>query len=101
AVLKRNPGYSGPKPTFEEIRINYIPDPKTAELALRSGELAFSILPPSNAEPLGTVPGLTVKQVPGLSYIWLGINMEKPPFNDLRVRQAIRLALDVDQMLRA
>ena len=101
AVLKRNPGYSGPKPAFEEIRISYIPDPKTAELALRSGELAFSILPPSNAEPLGAVPGLTVKQVPGLSYVWLGINMEKPPFNDLRVRQAIRLALDVDQMLLA
>ena len=37
AVLKRNPGYSGPKPAFEEIRISYIPDPKTAELALRSG----------------------------------------------------------------
>ena len=47
------------------------------------------------------MPGLTVKQVPGLSYVWLGINMEKPPFNDLRVRQAIRLALDVDQMLLA
>ncbi len=38
---------------------------------------------------------------PGLAYIWLGINMQKAPFTDIRVRQAIRLALDVDQMLLA
>lgn len=101
AVLKRNPDYAGPAPAFEDIRINYIPDPKTAELALRSGELGFAVLPAAVAEPLATVPGLAVEKVPGLAYVWLGINMEKPPFNDIRVRQAIRLALDVDQLLLA
>ncbi|AMJ61726.1 ABC transporter substrate-binding protein [Bosea sp. PAMC 26642] len=101
AVLKRNPAYTGPKPTFEEIKVNFIQDPKTAELALRSGELDFAVLPPAVAEPMRNVSGLVVDQAPGLAYIWLGINMEKAPFTDLRVRQAIRLALDVDQMLLA
>ncbi|MGL4290362.1 MAG: ABC transporter substrate-binding protein [Phreatobacter sp.] len=101
AVLKRNPAYAGKKPFYEEIRVNFIQDPKTTELALRSGELDFAVLPPAVAEPLRNAQGLSVDQSPGLAYIWLGINMQKPPFDDVRVRQAIRLALDVDQMLLA
>ena len=101
AVLKRNPDYKGPKPAFDEIRANFIQDPKTAELALRSGELDFAILPPSIAEPLSKVQGFAVDQSPGLYFVWLGMNMQKAPFSDIRVRQAIRLALDVDQMLLA
>ena len=101
AVIARNEAWTGPKPDFDEFKINFIQDSKTAELALRSGELGFGVLPPSNAEPLRTAPGLAVDEVPGLAYVWLGMNVEKAPFNDPRVREAIRLALDVDQMLLA
>lgn len=101
ALLRRNPLYAGAKPGFEEIRVSFIPDPKTTELALRSREVDFAVLPPAVAEPLRKVSGLAVDQSPGLAYVWLGINMEKPPFDDVRVRQAIRLGLDVDQMLLA
>lgn len=101
AVLKRNPAYAGAKPTFEDVRINFIQDPKTTELALRSRELDFAVLPPAVAEPMRTASGLAVEQRPGLAYVWFGMNMQKPPFDDVKVRQAIRLGLDVDQMLLA
>jgi peptide/nickel transport system substrate-binding protein len=100
-VLKRNPGYAGPKPAFEDIKISFIPDPKTTELALRSHELDFAVLPTAVAASLTNAQGVSVDKRPGLAYVWLGMNMEKPPFNDLKVRQAIRLGLDVDQMLLA
>jgi peptide/nickel transport system substrate-binding protein len=101
ALLRRNPTYSGPAPAFEEINVRFIQDPKTAELALRSGELDFAILPPNIAEPLRGAAGIAVDTFPGLAYLWLGINTQKAPFTDIRVRQAIRLAVDVDQMLLA
>ena len=101
ATLKRNQGYSGPKPAFDDVKVSFISEPKTAELALRSRELDFAVLPPAVASPMKGVAGLAIEQSPGLAYVWLGINMQKPPFTDLRVRQAIRLALDVDQMLLA
>jgi peptide/nickel transport system substrate-binding protein len=101
AVLKRNPDYKGTKPAYEEIAIRFISDPRTTDLALRSGEIDFAILSPSAAEPLRSVQGLTVAEQASIAYVWLGMNVEKGPLADLRVRQAIRLGLDVDQMLAA
>ena len=101
AVLKRNAAYGGRKPYYEEIAIRFISDARTTDLALRSGELDFAILSPAAAEPLRSVAGLTVNEQPSIAYVWLGMNVEKAPFTDVRVRQAIRLALDVDQMLVA
>jgi len=101
ATLRRNATYAGRKPYYEEIAIRFVSDARTTDLALRSGELDFAILAPSAAEPLRSVAGLTVNEQPSIAYVWLGMNVDKAPLSDLRVRQAIRLALDVDQMLVA
>lgn len=102
AVLKRNPNYKGTRPgRFEEINVRVITDPKTTDLALRAGEIDFAILAPAAADPLRSVAGITVSDQPSIAYVWMGMNMEKGPLADLRVRQAIRLGVDVDQMLLA
>ena len=101
AVLKRNPDFKGERSGFEEVAVRYVQDPKTTELGLRSGELDFALLPPQSAEPLRSVSGLAVTQQPGIANVWIGLNMEKKPFDDIRVRQAFHLALDIDQMLLA
>ena len=102
AVLRRNPAYKGPRSgAFDEINVRVIADPKTTELALRAGEIDFAILSPAAADPLRSVAGLTVSDQASIAYAWMGMNMEKGPLADLRVRQAIRLGVDVDQMLLA
>lgn len=100
-VLKRNPDYKGPPSGYAELAVRYVQDPKTAELSLRSGELDFALMPPQSAAPLRAVAGLTVTEAPGMSDVWIGLNIEKKPFDDIRVRQAFGLALDVDQMVLA
>ena len=100
-VLERNPAYRGTRAGFDEVAVRYVQDPKTTELGLRSGELDFALLPPQSAEPLRSVSGLTVTQQPGIANVWIGVNVQKKPFDDIRVRRAFRLALDVDQMLLA
>ena len=100
-TLKRSATYTGARAGFEEVDVRYVQDPKTTELGLRSGELDFAILPPQAAEPLRRAPGLEVTEHPGIANVWIGLNTEKKPFDDIRVRKAFRLALDIDQMLLA
>lgn len=100
-VLRRNPAWTGQPSGFEEVIVRYVPDPRTTELGLRGTDIDFAALPPQIAEPLKKVSALTVAAQPGIANVWLGMNVERPPFNDIRVRQAIQLALDVDQMLLA
>jgi peptide/nickel transport system substrate-binding protein len=100
-TLRRSPTYPGPRAGFDEVDVRYVQDPKTTELGLRSGELDFSLLPPQSAEPLRKTQGLNVTEQPGIANVWIGLNVEKKPFTDIRVRRAFRLALDVGQMLLA
>ena len=100
-VLRRNPDFAGAPSGYEQVTVRYVPDPRTAELGLRGTDLDFGALPPQMAEPLRKTPGLVVLEQPGIANVWLGMNVEKPPFNDIRVRQAIQLALDPDQMVLA
>ncbi len=102
AVLQANPDYAGPHPpTWEQIAIRVVPDPKTAELAFRAGELDFTELSPSTVTSLRNAPGVKIEQSPGLRFIWISLNVEKKPLDDPRVRRAIAMGLDVNQMVLA
>ena len=100
-VLRPNPGYAGPPSPWQEIVVRYVPDPKTAELAFRAGDLDFTELTPSTVTALRRAPETTITQTPGLRFVWISLNVDKKPLDDPRVRRAIRMGLDVDQVLLA
>ncbi|QHG74955.1 ABC transporter substrate-binding protein [Ensifer adhaerens] len=100
-TLERNPEYAGGAAGFEKIAVRFVQDPKTVELALRSGELDFSEIDPTLADSVSGASGLKVDKLPGVANVWLGLNTHKPPFDNVKVREAVRSALDVDQMLVA
>ena len=97
-LLTRNPGADAP---WTEIRLRTVQDPKTAELAFRAGELDFTELTPFTIDALRGAPDTRLTQHPGLRFVWISLNVEKKPLDDARIRQAIALGLDVDQMLLA
>jgi len=100
-VLRSNPDWKGPKVAFSEIVLRPISDPKTAELAFRSGELDFTVIEPASAQEVAKFPNTKVTTLDSINFVWIGMNVEKKPFDDVRVRQAIRKAIDVDQVVLA
>lgn len=98
-VLRANPDWKGAPAAFKEIVLRPIRDPKTTELALRSNELQFAAVDPQNRMAVAKVAGTKVLSHDSINMVWLGINVEKKPFDNPRVRQAIRAAIDVNQVV--
>lgn len=100
-LLAENPDYSRQHPEFPNCTAQLIANAKTAELALRSGEIDFTELPIGADPALSQLPNIKVLTLPGQRFIWLGMNVEHAPLNDIKVRQALRYGLDAGQMVEA
>jgi peptide/nickel transport system substrate-binding protein len=89
-------------PYLDAIEITPIPDDTVREAALLGGEIDWVLaIAPQNFEKLDADPNVVVSTVPQLSYDYIGLNMLRQPFDDVRVRQAIALALDREQIAEA
>ncbi|MFN8532646.1 MAG: ABC transporter substrate-binding protein [Dehalococcoidia bacterium] len=99
-VLRKNPGYfRTSQPYLEAVELLTVAD-RAAELAaLRSRESDLGIEPagllPAEADALRAANAdLTITRTPRPSVVLLGFNDARPPFNDVRLRHALSLALD-------
>ena len=100
-TLVANPDYVGDKPAFAEIIGKPIADDKTAQLALQAGEIDFARIDPTAAKEVQGTAGLKVETLSAIDYVWIGPNIAKKPFDDIRVREAIRKAIDVPAIIAA
>lgn len=97
-VMKRFDAYWGQKPTWDEVRLVIIPEDSAAEVALEAGDVDFSSIAPAAAERLEKA-GLQTIQIETLNYAGVFMNVTHPDLADIRVRQAIRLSADVDDII--
>jgi peptide/nickel transport system substrate-binding protein len=100
-ILKLNPEWKGAAVQFKEIELRPIADAKTAELAYRGDEVHFTRLEPAAVKEMERERSGRVLKQPSIHAAWIGLNVEKKPFDDDRVRRAVRLAIDVDEVLLA
>lgn len=100
-TLTPNPDYKGAAPAFSQITAKPIADDKAAQLALQAGEIDFGQIDPAVAPEIAKSAGLKVEKLSAIDYVWIGPNIAKAPFDDVKVRQAIRLALDVPAIIAA
>jgi peptide/nickel transport system substrate-binding protein len=101
-VIERNPEYWADKAHLERVEFKVIPDATTRALELRkhSADVAINSLTADTVLALRQDPGLEVMQTPGTIYAYMAMNLRDPVLKDVRVRQALAHAIDVQPIIR-
>ena len=108
-VLERFDDYYGGAADLEPVGsacvsgviFRVIPEASTRVAALLAGEVdVIQAVPAELIETLAQTPGIQVKSAVGTQPKWMEMNVNKPPFDDLRVRQALNYAVDKDLIIQ-
>ncbi len=101
-VLEISPGWPLEKPEFEQVTYIPIDDDKVAEIAYDAGELDYTSVSVSSLDIYRkNLPSNSkLLERSGLNYVWLGLNVDHPKLQDIRVRKAIQYAVDVDAIIQ-
>jgi oligopeptide transport system substrate-binding protein len=95
-TLKRNENYWGTKPALTEIDYKIITDANAALAAYDAGELDLTAVPVGTEKATMADPARSKQIVrqSSLSIYAIQFNVNKAPFNNLKVRQAFSCAVD-------
>lgn len=97
----RNPNYfkkseAGEQlPYLEEFEFKFIGDAAGLYAAIKTGEIDYGQVPAENVEDFrSSRPDWQLFETPGLVRNGVMLNLQKAPFDDVRVRQALSMVLD-------
>lgn len=86
-------------PYLDAVEITPITDDTTRDLALQGGEVDWIFtISPQNFEQLQADENVIVATAPRLAYDYFGLNLNREPFDDVNVRQALAYAIDRQQI---
>lgn len=86
-------------PILHEYLYRIIPDPLTAELTFYAGTSDAYAAQPHQVERLKDDPRFQSFSRLGLGYTYVGYNMRRPIFQDARVRRALGMAINVQEII--
>ncbi len=94
-VLQAFSKYWGGAPAMKQVIIKDMPEPTAQKLALERGDIdiAWNLLP-GMIKDVKSEAGIKVAETPSFTFYYMAMNCSQPPFNDVRVRQAVRWAID-------
>ncbi|GAB4303915.1 MAG: glutathione ABC transporter substrate-binding protein [Candidatus Bipolaricaulota bacterium] len=107
-VMERYDGYYGGSPDIppvgpaplDRVIFRVLPETATRIAALRAGEVHIATRIPVDLIPeIDADPNLAVLSVRGTRSAFLEMNVNRPPFDDVRVRRAVNYAIDVDRII--
>lgn len=99
-VLKANENYWKGAPQIKTIILQDIPEPTDQLLLLKKGDIDVAWdLTAEQANSLKVGPDVSIVTTPGQSDEYVGMNADWGPFKDVRVRQAVKYAIDYDAII--
>ena len=100
-IIERNDSYWATPAKLDRVEFKVIPDATTRALELRkqSADVAINSLVADTVVTLERDRDLTVMEAPGTIYAYIALNLRDPILKDVRVRQAIAYAIDVQPII--
>ena len=100
--LFANEDYFAGRPPLDRLIFKVVPDQENLVLQLRSGQIDFmERVPPRFYEELSRVENLTAHIHPSRSYTYIGWNLHDPLFQSRKVRQALTMAINRQEIIDA
>jgi ABC-type transport system substrate-binding protein len=94
-TLVRNPDYWGDAPKIDTVIFKVVKEDGARIIEIEAGTVDVAIrVPPVEIPRLQANPDIDVVITPGLRTIYIFFNVTEPPFDDVRVRQAVNYAVD-------
>ncbi len=99
-TLERNPHYRGPAPDFERVVFSVVPEAaERVERLLRGQADVIDHVPLDRLAELRGSADVQVFAGSGLRVLYLGLRVDRPPFADPRLREAVARALDRERLV--
>lgn len=102
-VLAANPDYFEGRPHIDRVVFRIIPDESTMFLELKAGGIDMMGLTPlqyaRQTESPEFIKAFGKYRYPAFAYTYLGYNLNRPLFQDKRVRQALAHAIDKREII--
>jgi len=99
-VLKANENYWRGAPKIKTVILQDIPEPTDQLLLLKKGDIDVAWdLTAEQANSLKGGPDVSIVTTPGQSDEYVGMNAGWGPFKDVRVRQAVKYAIDYNAII--
>ncbi|MFC2949126.1 glutathione ABC transporter substrate-binding protein [Virgibacillus sediminis] len=98
--LVKNEDYWGENALLDTVTFKVVPEDLTRNSELQTGASHISNpLSPSDVEQMENAEGISVNRQESTSLAYIGFNANKEPFDDIKVRQAISMAIDKEEII--
>ncbi len=98
--LRRNDDYFLGPPHLESVALRVIPDPVAIRLAFETRQIDFWRIDEHAVGAFEHDPRFDLYPSPAPQYAYVGWNLRRPMFQDVKVRQALAHAVNVEAMIK-
>ncbi len=102
-VLEANKDYWQKPPYFQRIVLKFVPGEADRVMLIKRKAVDMVVgrpgLSPKNVKSLEGEPGLKIFSIPDTTCHFISMNQKKPPYDNIKVRQAINYAIPMEAIM--